>query len=505
MIVAADDIIQAAPISISQGRHDVLQHTEGNRSNPPQFQPHLLQRHGGRPQYPFVQKFGFYDNAFRRLALRYDALRQLREPAGKTDKKKRVDDVEQCIGVGDLARHFRRCLSHALELRTGWGNPDRHIHQQPDEGKPYQGAQNIEHYMHCRCLHCFGGLGAEDAHQCCRGGCADVGTQRQGDACRQGQQPLARHRDGDADRCCGGLYDGSECRAGENARHRIFQSLEYFQKGLVAAQGRHCHAHQAHAVKHQTYAHDHHAVVLHLLLLGGKEHEKTDGDGAEGVSCKIESQQLGGHSAADVGSHDHPDRLGEGHHATAYEAYDQQSGYRRGVEHAGNKGTGERTLQAVGGELRQYCFQCLASGFCHPLRQQLQSAEKQGQAAEQAEEQLQPVRRFDRAVRLGGEGEKGNRQQYHCKGRPQQMVEDIPGRLVFKLRRSHHYPLLGRSGWKKGIRYYSRYAEFGEYLCPINVTTDCFGRFFMWCCLTESGPMGRERDIAMVAVPVIFH
>ena len=208
---------------------------------------------------------------------------------------------------------------------------------------------------------------------------------------RQAHQPLARQRDGDADGGGRRLDQSREQGAGDDPVQRPFHRRERVDERRISTQRPHRVAHEPHAVEDQPQPHEHHAPVPECGALSCEQHEEAHGHRQQRVSRQVEGEKLRGDGAADIGTHDHRDRLGQGHRAGGDKAHDQHRGHAGRVEYAGDHRASERAEEAVRGEPREQRLEAVAGRQLQAFGELVQAEQEQRQAAGEAHGQCEPV------------------------------------------------------------------------------------------------------------------
>lgn len=133
----------------------------------------------------------------------------------------------------------------------------------------------------------------------------------------------------------------------------IGESGHQVHKGLGVTQRHHGGAHHLHADKqHAETGHDL-ADVVGPGHLDKDHHGHADESEERGKGAHVQSNQLSGDSGADIGAHDDPDRLVQGHHPGIDEAHHHDCGGGGGLDHGGDDGAYQYTLDPVGGQFLQ--------------------------------------------------------------------------------------------------------------------------------------------------------
>jgi hypothetical protein len=135
----------------------------------------------------------------------------------------------------------------------------------------------------------------------------------QGNPGRQGKKPLARQRNDHARGGRGGLHEGGKDRTDRNPEEGILHPRHEFDERLVAAERIHGVAHHTHSEKDESEAHEDLPDLDKALPLAREEHEEAHRDHAKGGLLNLERHDLGRDGGPDIGTQDHPDRLGEAH------------------------------------------------------------------------------------------------------------------------------------------------------------------------------------------------
>ena len=241
---------------------------------------------------------------------------------------------------------------------------------------------------------------------------ADVRAQRQRDAGRQRHQALAGHHDRDTRGRGRRLHQPGEDGAHQDAEQRIFQFRHQFQERRVAAQRIHRIAHDAHAAEQQADPEQHGAAVFHLLGLAEKDHAEADGNRQHGILGHVECDDLGRHRAADVGAHDDPDRLRQGHDAGRDESHHQHGGDRGRVQDGGDEGAGNGPDDPVFRHRAQHGGHPVAGHRLEARRHLVDAEQEQRQSAEQAHQQAEPIDGVSlQFLCQGGRGDQGRQRQ----------------------------------------------------------------------------------------------
>ena len=140
----------------------------------------------------------------------------------------------------------------------------------------------------------------------------------------------------DAHRGGRGLDDGGEDHARQDAQEGVGEVGHDAYKGLRLPQGGHGGAHHVHADEQHAQAGEDLAHVLKLGLFhkDGQHHAHKGDEG--GQLPHVQGDEQAGDGGADVGAHDDPNRLVQGHHARVDEAHHHDGGGRRGLDDGGD-------------------------------------------------------------------------------------------------------------------------------------------------------------------------
>ena len=308
-----------------------------------------------------------------RGALRQDAGGKCSQLGAEGQEKDGGDNVEQGVHVGDLSRR----------VGGGPGGHDgrqggHHAHDGEDTG-----TDDVEHQMdHC------GPLGAAAGADGCQHG-GDTGTdvlaeqhihgggQTHNAAVGQGLQNT--HGGG------GGLDQGCEACAHQDADQRVGKVGHDAGKGGGIPQRHHGVAHEVHADEQDAQAGDYVGPVLHLLLIykHGDGHTHKGDERSHGSD--VQGHQLSGDGGADVGAHDDPHCLLQGHHPGVYESHDHDGGGGGGLDEGRDAGAHQNSDETVGCEPFQNFLHLFACGSLQAVAHHLHSVEEECQAAQQVQ------------------------------------------------------------------------------------------------------------------------
>ncbi len=133
------------------------------------------------------------------------------------------------------------------------------------------------------------------------------------------------------------------------------------------------------------------AVVLGLVALGDEQHGEADGDHPQRRLGDLEGDDLGGDRRADVGAHDHADRLRQRHQPGRDEADDQHGRHRRRLDHRRHQRARADAHEAIDRQRREDALHALAGDGLEALLHLHHAEEEDGEAAEQFDGHHQPV------------------------------------------------------------------------------------------------------------------
>ena len=349
---------------------------------------------------------------------------QAGELVGERQEDQRIDHIEHRVGVGDLAG---RSTADAAD----------EVGEHADERDPDQDADDVEDEVGDGGALGVARLADGGQHRRDRG--ADVGAQHEGDTGLERDQALAGEHDHHAGGRRRGLDQGGEQGADQNAEEGVLQGGHQVDEGVVAAQRLHGRTHDDHAEEDQAEAHHRRPLGAALLLLGDHRHGEADCDQHQRPPGDVEGDDLRRDRRADVGAEDDRDRLDEGHQPGRDEPDHQHRRDRRRLHDRGDPGTGEQARDAVGGQLLEDAAQAVPGDDPQRLGHAVHAEEEQRQAAEQADDEVEPVdvgRRFGHD--LGG-GEQQRRHAAHpgCGagrlGRPRSRVHSQSSRRARSL------------------------------------------------------------------------
>ena len=153
-----------------------------------------------------------------------------------------------------------------------------------------------------------------------------------------------------------GLDDGSEAGTGQNAQQGVGEGGHEADEGLRLPQGRHGGAHHIHTDEQHAQAGQNLTDVLQLGLFH-KDHQGHAHKGEQGSQLAyVQGDEQAGDRSTDVGAHDDPDRLIEGHHARVDKANHHDRGGGRRLNDGGDGRTHQHAQKAVGSQSFQNHF-----------------------------------------------------------------------------------------------------------------------------------------------------
>ena len=237
--------------------------------------------------------------------------------------------------------------------------------------------------------------GAADGQQRGKGG-ADVGTQNDGDGAAKGDKAGTGQSLQDTHRGRGGLDDDGDDHAHQHAQHGVGHADEQLLKGCALPQGGHAGVHQAHACEQDAEAqHD----LADVLLFGvAQEHIKNAADKCHHRRKRLgldEGQQkaftrdirhadeLTGDRGTNVCTHDDTHRLRQGHNARVDKADTDDDCACGGLDHAGDEGAENDTLDGGGGQLLQHALHLAARQLFQAGTHDRHTIEEQRNTAQQ--------------------------------------------------------------------------------------------------------------------------
>ena len=177
---------------------------------------------------------------------------------------------------------------------------------------------------------------------------ADVLTEQ--DEYRAVQADHAAERQGlqDPHRGGGGLDDRGEARAHQNTDQRIGERAHQFYKGRPVPQRLHGRAHHVHADEKHAQAGQDAAVVADLGLFHEDHHRYAHKRKQRRQNAHIQRDELPGDGGADVGPHDDPYGLTQGHHTGVDKAHYHDGGGGGGLDDRRDDGAHQNAQKPVG-------------------------------------------------------------------------------------------------------------------------------------------------------------
>ena len=126
-----------------------------------------------------------------------------------------------------------------------------------------------------------------------------------------------------------------------------------------------------------------------MVSLGGLEedyHRYAD-EGEQGSHrTHVQRNQQTGDGSTDVGTHDDPDCLLQGHHTGVYEAHHHNSGCGGGLDDCGDDRTHQNTQNAIGSEFFQNRLHSVTGSSLQAAAHHLHAVQEQGQTAQKTED-----------------------------------------------------------------------------------------------------------------------
>ena len=312
------------------------------------------------------------------LALRQDAHGRLHHPLAQRQQEQRGDDVKEGVHVGDLRGRTvgREALHEAHQ-----GNP----HQRRDQaqcGKQNR-ADDIEHQVDDG-----GPFGvAPGAHrgQYSSDTGTDILTEEDIDGAAQSDHATVGQGLKDTDRGGGGLDQSGKEGTGQDTKHRIRELGHQVYESGHLPQRDHGGAHHVHTNEEDAQTTQDTAVVVELRLFQ-KYHHGHAQEGKEGRhSTYVQGDELSGDGGTDVGTHDDPHCLCEGHHTGVDEAHHHDRGGGGGLDDSGDHRTHQYAQHPVGRQLLQDALHPVTGRGLQAGAHHLHSVQKQRQAAQQAQ------------------------------------------------------------------------------------------------------------------------
>ena len=223
------------------------------------------------------------------------------------------------------------------------------------------------------------------------------GGQHSGDACADVLPEKHIYRAGEPDdstvgqrlqdthRGRGGLNDRSKQRAGQDPDHRIGEGGHQAYEPGHLPQRRHGGAHHIHPDEQYAQAADDAAEVVALRLFQKHHHRHADKGEERRQHSHIQGDQLSGDGGADIGPHNDPYRLPQGHHARVDKAHHHHGRGRGGLDDCSDDRAHQYAQQSVGRELFQYPLHSIARRSLQAGAHHLHPVEEQGKPPQQTQ------------------------------------------------------------------------------------------------------------------------
>ncbi len=303
-------------------------------------------------------------------AVRKDLGRHFCQLCAEWQQQQGGGDVEDGVGVRNLSRYVWR---QALHQRNKW-------RYHADDGED-NGADDVKGKVDDG-----GALGVAagaDGRQHCRDAGTDVLAEQDINRLRKADNAAGSQRLQDTDRSGGRLDDRGEDCACQDAQNRIGELGHQRDEGFGLTQRHHRGAHHVHADEQDAQTGNDLAEVVQLLLLEKNNHRHTDKGEQRGDGADVQRNQLTGDGGADVGAHDDPHRLLQGHHARVDKADNHDGGGRRGLNDGGDTGSHQYAQDAVCGQTFQNAFHLVAGGGFQAVAHHLHAVQEKAQTAQQ--------------------------------------------------------------------------------------------------------------------------
>ena len=216
---------------------------------------------------------------------------------------------------------------------------------------------------------------------------AQIVAQQDGDGRLKRQQPLHGHGDGEADRGRTRLHGHGQQRAGGDAQQRM--SGEGEKKLFVGGEKAERVLHRAHADEEQPEAEDAVADVAAFFRVAEDGQQHADAQQRQRQLAHVEGDQLRRDGGADVGSHDHAERLLQRHHPRLHEAHrhDRRGGAR--LDHHRYQRADQRALERRARQRRDQRAHAVARQILKGVAHQFDAVQEQPDAAHDLEQSAQ--------------------------------------------------------------------------------------------------------------------
>ena len=156
------------------------------------------------------------------------------------------------------------------------------------------------------------------------------------------------------------MDDGGEAGAGQDAQQGVGEGGHEVDEGLRLPQGRHGGAHHVHTDEQHAQTGQDLTDVLQLELFH-KDHQGHAYKGEQGSQLThVQGDEQAGDGGTDVGAHDDPDRLIEGHHARVDKANHHDCGSGGRLNNGGDGRAYQHAQKAVGSQSLQNHFHTAA-------------------------------------------------------------------------------------------------------------------------------------------------
>ena len=142
-------------------------------------------------------------------------------------------------------------------------------------------------------------------------------------------------------------------------------------------------AHHPHPQKDHPHAHAHESVLLDRFFPPQERCSKTHGHQQQGVLGYLESDDLSGDGAADIGAEDDADGLRQGHDVGSDETHHQHRSHRGGLYAGRDECSGQRPGEAVGSQPGEDILQAVTGPGLERIGQLFHAEQKQGQTTHQ--------------------------------------------------------------------------------------------------------------------------
>src|SRR5262245_31057354 len=368
LVVALLDVLQQRLVVRAEDLHRVAQHTLDDVRHAQRLAGGLAECEGGLVQSALVEIAG-PKGRVARLVIGHEGLDGARGQRGERQEDQADAEVEERVGVGDLARGIAGAGRH-------------HRRERADERQHDRGAEQLEGDVRHGDALGFS-RGAHGRRQRRRAG-TDVGAEHDGHRTVQADEALARERERHAQRGARRRHERAEYGGHENGHERVAgDGLDELDGQPVFAQRRDAVQDDFEREEHEAEAEDRLPDVLEHAPPGEKGDREAEPHEHERIVRHLERDELDREGRPDVGAQDDAQRLAERHEPGADEADEHERRGRGRLDDGRHRGAGGDGDQPVPRHARQEVSQTTTRGTLQAVAAQADAVEQQREPPEE--------------------------------------------------------------------------------------------------------------------------